>query len=100
MAIAIREWFESSPAKVRRAIENYVSNLYPAALNFVRWDSRGTHAEGRSHGASVSLDLVGKGPTELLLRGTIGLPARLFVSERRAEERVRNALEEIKRHVP
>jgi len=51
-------------------------------------------------GASFSLDLVGAGPTYVIISVSLGFLASLAVSEATVDSKIREALQDLKRLVP
>jgi hypothetical protein len=92
--------FESSPALVRQAITGYVESKYPQALGFIKWDSTGTRASASKMGASCSLVLSGAGPTVVDIKGKVGFPASLAVSEAQVMQYLRQAIQDLKKKTP
>ena len=100
MDISEQVGFESSPALVRQAIIGYVESTYPRALGFIKWDSTGTRASASKMGASCSLVLSGAGPTVLDIKGKVGFPASLAVSEAQVLHYLRQAIQALKMKTP
>jgi hypothetical protein len=100
MNISEQVGFESSLALVRQAITGYVESKYPRALTFIKWDSTGTRASASKMGVSCSLVLSGADPTVVDIKGRIGLPASLAVSEDQVRKYLRQAIRDLKKKTP
>lgn len=100
MKISTEIEFKSAPAKVRRAIMDYVEGLYPKAADYITWNATGTRASGSKMGASGSLRLSGDGPTVVHLEAKIGFPASLAVSRAKVEETLDKAVRDLKKKTP
>lgn len=95
--IYVRLDFNSSPAKIRRAINAFVASRYPQAVPYLTWDSTGTQLSASKMGASCSIVLSGKGPTVVDVNGDIGFPASLFVSTELVRKGLDQAIRDIKK---
>jgi len=100
MAVSISERFQSAPAVLRAAITNYISAKYPQAASAISWDAQGTRATGSKMGVSFSLDLMGTGPTDVIISASLSFLASLAVSEATVEARILEALHDLRRFVP
>ena len=92
--------FSSAPALVRAAVLAYLKSRFPEALPFIRWDSSETHASAARLGASGTLELAGTGPTLMVLKGRVGFPASLSVSEAQVKTHLNQAIRDLKNAVP
>lgn len=92
--------FESSPARVRQAIVDYVSRRFPRALSAIHWDAAGIRARASRMGARGTLCLRGQGPTILQIDASVGLPASLLVSRATVRRYFRQAVKELKKIAP
>jgi len=89
--------FDSLPATVRRAINDYVARTYPQAIPYMKWDSAGRSLSASKLGASCRIVLSGTGSTVVGISGDIGFPASLFVSENQLKNGLNQAIRDIKK---
>ncbi len=92
--------FASAPALVRSAVLAYLQSHYPEVISQIAWDSSERHASASRLGASVSLELSGTGPTLMILKGRIGFPAALAVSEAQVKTYLDQAIRDLQSAVP
>ena len=100
MTISLQVRFQSPPSAVRRAIMDYVADRYPAAADYFSWDPTGTRATGKKMGASASLELTGEGPTTLDIRGKLGFPASMMVTEEQVRDYLDEAIRDLQAKTP
>ena len=99
MAVSVKQKFASNPSVLRQGIIDFLKEKVPDVLDQLAWNDQLNRASGSILGASFTLEIVGEGPTILVVTGSISDIAAIMYFEEKAKSQILVGLEELNKSI-